>query len=604
MPGGGVYMVGASQPDAASLASEVGDLFQTWASAAGVALVVAQPNGHIAFANRETEELCGLTVGANLLDAFHAKELELVRALLARLDVNGEPVDITAHLVGGETIARFLLARTADEAGRTRAIIGAFRDVTPQGLREQRLEFAASHDDLTGVLSRAAAMRELEARFEQATASAAILYIDLDGFKGVNDGYGHMVGDEVLKTFALRIKSAVGDLHRVARIGGDEFLVVLDVSSTDDALSVARKVANTLSAPVKLADMSLNQRFSIGLATAEGLPTDAPASAPTTQLPTASPARVRAEQLLVDADMAMYVAKRDQQAIALADESTRTWSAQRLVIERDLPAAITNGDIEFHYQPLVDLDHHKWVGAEALLRWEHPELGMLPAELVIERAEVIGCADDLSRYTIDKVARTWAELLRAVPAMAHHQAAINASPRQLGWDGFVGAHLEAIEREGLRPEHFVIEVTESSRVELHTAAAASLTRLAATGSRVCLDDFGVGYSALAYFTQFPIHAIKIDRSLVAELRGDASITERLLRGVVRLAQDMGTRLVGEGVETETSAGLCHSLGIRIGQGHFLGAPMSFDEFCALAPTHVLPVIDPRPGTAGLTSPIE
>jgi len=571
--------VSASQSDRSSLASEVGVLFETWAAAAGVALIVADADGAIAFANRECEELCGLSTGANLLDAFDPSESERAEKLLAGLHGDGAPVDITAHLRGSDKIARFLLTRTTDEHGQTRAVVGAFRDVTPQGLHERRLEFAASHDDLTGVLSRAAAMRELEQRFERAPTSTAVLYIDLDGFKGVNDGYGHLVGDEVLRTFAQRISTTVGDRHPVARIGGDEFLVVLDVESTDDAVALAQKVANILSSPVQLADLAVTQRFSIGLARSS---TELAAQLPHTTTP-----RMRAERLLIEADMAMYVAKRDQLAVALADESTRTWSMRRLVIERDLPAAITRGDIEFHYQPLVDLDSRKWAGAEALLRWEHPELGLLPPELVVERAEVIGCFDDLSRFTIDTVARDWAELLRHAPVMRHHQAAVNASPRQLTWDGFVDAHLEALEREGLRPDQFVVEVTESSRVELHTGAATNLTKLAETGSSVCLDDFGVGYSALAYFTQFPIDAIKVDRSLVAELRGDASMPERLLRGVVRLAQDLGTRLVGEGVETEAAASHCHSLGIRVGQGTHLGPPMSFEEFCALAPANGL-----------------
>lgn len=569
-----------------TLAGEVGELFAAWGAAAKVALVVAQPSGTIDYANEDCRLLCGLTAGDQLLDMFVPREIAQVNAALDALHTVGRPLDATLHLAASGTIARFVITRTVDEHGDTRALVGAFRDVTEQALHERRLEYEANHDDLTGVLKRAFAIRKLEERYLTESrldrGAMAVLFIDLDNFKDINDGYGHLVGDEVLKEVAKRLVRVARDEHEVARLGGDEFLVVLGAcESTDQALAAAGDVAEALAPPFLIGELSIDQRFSIGVSV-DMLRQDPSGGEP------AAPPSVRVERLLAEADVAMYVAKQDKVSVALADESTRTWSARRLVIDRDLRAALRSGEILFRYQPIVDLEADKWMAAEALLRWEHPELGMLPPGLVIERAEVIGCIDELTKYTIDSIARDWAQVVKRAPVMFHHQVSMNASARQLSWDAFVETHLDALEGEGLTPAHLLIEVTESSRIELHEAAAVTLNRMAEHGTRICLDDFGVGYSALSYFTQFTVHAVKIDRSLVSELRGDSSIAEKLLLGVVRIADDLGARVVGEGVEHARAAELCRALGVTAGQGWYFGHPLQLDDFCELASTRGLP----------------
>lgn len=569
-----------------SLAAEIGELFNAWATAARVALIVARPDGIIDFANTECTDLTGLTQGDHLLAAFHLSEVARAKALLNQLRTEGIPVDTTAALADGETIGRFLIAHSLDSVGNELALIGAFRDVTPQGLHERQLEHDARHDDLTGALTRAAAITALEQHFEcESSAPPAVLFVDLDDFKGINDGYGHLIGDEVLKIVAQRIQGAVGRRHLLARMGGDEFLVVLRPNTTaEQAERLAHTVRDALSAPVVIGDANLRQRFSIGVAVSGSTSIKTGESFPGIDLDSSSESpRTRAQQLLGEADMAMYVAKRGNVPIAVADDSTRLWSLRRRVIERDLNNALRVGQVHFHYQPVMNLSDGRCVGAEALMRWRHPDLGLIPPDLVVERAEVIGCIEDLTRYTANRVIQDWSVARRRVAVPSGFKVSINATARQLSWNGFARAHVEVANRVGLNIDDLVIEVVESSEIELRDRAQYTLNRIADEGMQIALDDFGVGYSALAYFTRFPINAVKIDRSLLTELRGGShGVAERLLRGVVRIADDLGAVVVGEGIESEASARMCGELGIAIGQGWHFAPAMPLLDFCAFA----------------------
>lgn len=558
----------------------VGEYFSAWSEAAQVALIVTDQGGSIDYRNDQCQRMYPLKHGDSLDGLFLPSELPKINEALELLHAEGTPVDVTAVLWCGERIARFVISRVVDDRGATRAMICVFRDVTEQGMHERRLEYEVAHDELTGVLSRAAAIRRLEDHYRSTSgASIALLFVDLDDFKGVNDGYGHLVGDEILRIVAQRLETAAGEHHSVARMGGDEFVVILAHCQTqDDAVAVAAEIAAELDKQIQVGDRSMKQRFSIGVAFdwCAGSPCDG------------AGATVHVERLLAEADMAMYVAKSGGRSVAVADDSTRTWNKRRLVIERDLAEALERGDITFHYQPVVLLASGQWMAAEALLRWEHPELGMLPPDLVVERAEIIGAANELTKYTLDRVYSDWATLLERSPVMWHHQIAINVSAQQLRWSGFTAAHMASLEKAGLTPQHVLVEVTESSQIELHQGASTTLNELVACGSRVALDDFGVGYNALSYFNQFPIHAIKIDRSLVCELRGRNSMSERLLGGVIQCADALGARVVGEGIETAEAAEHCRSLGMVYGQGWHFARPMPIEQLIPLSREHGLP----------------
>jgi diguanylate cyclase (GGDEF)-like protein len=562
--------------------SGVGKHFSAWAEAAQVALIVADSSGLISYMNAQCQNLYPLELGDSLDGLFFPSELPKLRDGIEVLLREGTPVDTTAHLHCGDRIGRFLISRVLDADGAdsaSSALICVFRDVTEQGLHERRLEYEVAHDYLTGLLSRAAVIRLLEDHYRSDSGdSVALLFVDLDDFKAVNDGLGHLTGDLVLNIVARRLEATIGDSGSVARMGGDEFLIVLNgCADESEALTIAHRVAEALEPQIVVGERTVNQRFSLGVAFDDG------GAGPVDR----SGSEERVECILAEADMAMYVAKGDGTSVALADESTRTWSSRRLVIEQELQDAIETGAVGFHYQPIVQLSSGRWMAAEALLRWEHPKLGWLPPDLVVERAEVIGAVNEITVHTLNTVYRDWAQVIAEAPVMFHHQIAINASARQLSWSGFVDAHMAALDRVGLTPEHVLVEVTESSQIELHPGAAATVNELVCCGTRVSLDDFGVGYSALSYFNQFPIHAVKIDRSLVIELNGDGGIGEQLLGGVITCADTLGARVVGEGIETAEAAGYCRALGMVYGQGWHFGRPMPLDEFIPLAREHGL-----------------
>lgn len=557
--------------------SMVGEYFSSWCDAAQVALIVTDASGSIEYTNDQCRRLYHLEAGDSIEAVFMPSELPRLNEALAGLHRDGMPVDTTAHLASGERIARFLICRVADPVGNTRSMICVFRDVTEQGLHERRLEYEVAHDYLTGVLSRAAAIGEIEQHYlRQSQSSIALLFVDLDDFKAVNDGFGHLTGDEVLTVVARRLEAAVGEDNCVARMGGDEFLVVLPgCESEARALAVAEQVADALDEHIVVGGRRVRQRYSIGVAFDAAASEETAAARPDEQV----------ERLLAEADMAMYVAKRDGVSVALADDSTRTWNSQRLVIERDLVNAIGAGEPQFHYQPLVELATGKWIGAEALLRWHHPQLGLLPPDLVIERAEIIGAVNDITAHTLATVYQQWADVIAAAPVMFHHQISINASAHQLRWPGFVDAHRAALESSGLLPEHILIEVTESSEIQLHHNTTATLNELVDGGTRVSLDDFGVGYNALSYFSQFPIHGLKIDRSLISQLSDSNGLATKLLAGVVQCAEVLGAVVVAEGIETPDMAERCHALNIAYGQGWHFERPLPIDAFVPLARQH-------------------
>ncbi|MEM7096443.1 MAG: EAL domain-containing protein [Actinomycetota bacterium] len=562
------------------MTEQVGEFFAAWARAAGVGLMVTRPSGSIDYVNEQCSAMTGLVAGDHLLHAFRAGEVERVAESVDRLRALGVPVDLTAQLATSETIARFLISRTVDEHDNISALIAVFRDVTSQGLHERQLEYRADHDDLTGLSSRAAIMRTLREKCEQGRGPVTAMFVDLDDFKGINDAFGHLAGDDFLRVVAQRLATVVPERGAAARMGGDEFLIVFDsADSIEQIAAVADRVSAVLSEPLPLRGTSVSPRFSIGVAV-DGID-EAHETLPSGRVAAGHTPQARAERLLAEADMSMYVAKGSGTPIAFADESTRLWNSRRFTIDRDLAVSLSRETVDFHYQPIVDLFDECWTGAEALLRWDHPSLGVLPPALVFERAEVIGCVDELTTYCFDRVYRDWAEVQRRIHVMATRAVSMNVSNRQLSWDGFYSAYTRALDRHSLEPEDTAFEVTELHRGELHPTAVHTLRRLADAGASVSLDDFGVGYNALSLFGQFPIHGIKLSRSLVHN-RNVGGVQQMVLKGIVRLARELGAKVVAEGIEQDSDRTVCREIGVGLGQGSRLAPPLSANKFAIMA----------------------
>lgn len=419
----------------------------------------------------------------------------------------------------------------------------------------------ADTDHLTQCLSRAAVLDALDELFNAISdqSDLAILYLDCDKFKAINDTHGHSAGDSVLKVLAQRIQGLIRPQDELGRLGGDEFLVITERSQSE-AAALAARIAETCTMPIRLGAIKLNPEVSIGVA----CPTDHTTSS---------------LDLLHDADQAMYAAKREGSKVSVADDMIRSHAAMVSTIDRDLDGGLERDGMTLHLQPVYAMRSGRIVGAEALTRWAHPELGPIPADLLVERLITTGRTEKFTRWTLETACRMWSEVRAQVPWLAEFPIAINLTPRQLAWTGYPDFHAHTTAEHGLRQSDVFVEVVENGAIDAGDAAEQTLKRLAAQGVSISLDDFGVGYNALGYFARFPIHTVKFDRSLV-NVVVDVPDMRALLAGLTSVIHDLGAFTVAEGVETEVEAEICRDLGIAMGQGWHLGYPVAVDTFVA------------------------
>jgi diguanylate cyclase (GGDEF)-like protein len=412
--------------------------------------------------------------------------------------------------------------------------------------RELELERLALHDSLTGLANRAGLDAAL-AEVVNERADIALLLIDLDDFKLVNDAYGHAAGDTMLAAFARILLGGLRTGDVAARIGGDEFVVlVTDVPEARDAVAAAQRILATAAAvPLRLGDDTVAVRASVGVATGRG--GDTP------------------KELLRRADVAMYQAKHlGTHGVQLYDPSMVDRRAADAQLADDLAGALDRGELHLLYQPLVDLAGSRPVGVEALVRWQHPRLGQVPPAQFIPIAERSGTIARIGLFVLETACRqvaNWDGLY----------VSVNLSPRQLQEPTLVRDVLDVLARTGLAPERLVLEITESALVDESTGIA-MLSEFRGHGIRVAIDDFGTGYSSLHYLTRLPVDILKIDRSFVAELNGTpegSGITE----AVLRLSQVLHLTTVAEGIETTEQAAELQTLGCGIGQGYLFARPL-------------------------------
>jgi diguanylate cyclase len=455
-------------------------------------------------------------------------------------------------LVGILTGARNRAMSRVDQAtAALRDDIDRRRDVeTRLRLREGELQRLALHDPLTGLANRAALDTELAAAVHAGTG-AGLLLIDLDGFKPINDVYGHAAGDLVLTEFSRLLRDTVRAGDTVARIGGDEFVVLLaDIAGPEDAVVVANRVLAAASAqPIRVDEDLLPIRASIGVTTAR--PGDT------------------AKEVQRRADVAMYHAKRaGSHGLAVHEPSMTDRRAADAALGDDVAVALAQGQLHVVYQPIVDLDSGRPQAAEALLRWQHPRLGLVPPDRFIPIAERNGSINAIGLWVLDQACRN-------AVAWDTDYISVNLSPRQLQEPTLVHDVLAVLRRTGLAPERLVLEVTESAIVDENSGMPA-LRALRSYGIRIAIDDFGTGYSSLHYLTRMPVDILKIDRSFVSELNGTpegVAVTE----AVLRLSQALHLTTIAEGIETEEQATELRTLGCGRGQGYLYAPPLPADQ---------------------------
>jgi diguanylate cyclase (GGDEF)-like protein/PAS domain S-box-containing protein len=433
--------------------------------------------------------------------------------------------------------------------------VWCFRDVTEHKRLERELEHLAFHDSLTNLANQALFRDRVQHALSRATrhpGHLAVLFLDLDNFKTVNDSLGHAAGDELLVAVAERLRGSIRVPDTAARLGGDEFAVLIeDLTSPADATLMAERLIGALQQPFVVGGLEVFVGASIGIAR--------------------NGAEMDTGQLLRNADIAMYTAKRlGKGRYEVFEPAMHAAAVERLELEGDLRRALDRAELTLHYQPVVALDTGRITGVEALARWPHPERGFLPPATFIPLAEETGLIRRLGRQVLSAAclqARRW-----QVTHQEELTVSVNVSPRQLQGDGLLDDVTEALSASGLAASSLVLEITEGAMLQDSEAVIAKLDALKALGVRLAVDDFGTGFSSLSYLQRFPVDILKIDRSFVAAIDAEEDKSS-LVRAIVSLTRTMNLKSVAEGVESRRQSEILTALGCDEAQGYYLGRPM-------------------------------
>jgi diguanylate cyclase (GGDEF)-like protein/PAS domain S-box-containing protein len=447
------------------------------------------------------------------------------------------------------------------------AAIGS--DITERRRMEQQLVHDALHDALTGLPNRVLFLDRLTtaiARHRRRGAQFAVLFLDLDRFKLVNDSLGHAFGDQLLIAVSRVLAGIVRPGDTVARLGGDEFTVLLeDITDLQDAVDIASRIREALTKPVVLGGHEVFVRTSVGIAGSEL-------------------GHTNAEDMLRDADTAMYAAKASGDAThRVFDASMHTRAIRLLNLETSLRRAVDKQEFILHYQPIVDLSTMRVVGFEALLRWQHPERGLVMPGEFIRVAEDTRIILDIGRWAIDEVCReleSW-----DLPTDLRCTVSVNLSGRHFSQPDLIDQVTTAVTKHKISPGRLKIEITESVIMENAESAILTLQKLKELGTSVSIDDFGTGYSSLSYLLRFPADTLKLDRAFVAGL-GKGGRHVQIVGAIVSLARGLGMDVVAEGVETTEQHARLNILGCSLGQGYLFGRPLDSKRARGLAGKHL------------------
>jgi diguanylate cyclase (GGDEF)-like protein len=401
------------------------------------------------------------------------------------------------------------------------------------------------------------------ARRERSGSHIAVLFLDVDSFKMVNDGLGHAAGDAVLRGVAQRLRECTRQADTVARLGGDEFGVLLeDIHGEPDAIQAAERVVAALSAPLEMDGRTVRARASIGVALDRG------------------ESDITSIELLRDADTAMYLAKSaNRGSFEIFEPAMHTRQLARLQLDGELREALERGQFSLNYQPIVDFPSGRIVGAEALLRWNHPTRAIGPLEF-IELAEESGEIVAIGSWVLNEACRQARRWQREIRGARDLRISVNVSARELVEGAFVEGVQAALAQSRLAAGSLALEITESMMLADETAAIASLRRLRELGVHIVVDDFGTGYSSLSYLKRLPVDGLKIDRSFVEGL-GQEREKSAIVRATIALARALGLTVTAEGIENATQLRRLLALQCDQGQGYHFAPPLEADAMTAL-----------------------
>ena len=560
--------------------------FRSLVQNASDGVAVLAEDGIVRYESPAVERILGRHVenriGRAATADVHPDDRSIVDRMLAEVAASSGSevsVEFRAHHADGswrtlETIAKNLLDDPA-----VGGIVVNYRDITERNALEEQLRHQAFHDVLTGLANRSLLRDRLDhalARAKRGGRPTAVLYLDLDDFKAVNDRLGHAEGDRLLVAVGKRLTSVTRAGDTVARLGGDEFAIIVEETEATEAGQSAARIIEALARPFVLGTQEVATRASVGIAIQSLDGGDA-------------------DELLRRADIAMYAAKaRGGDCHVIYEAQLYGPTVARMELKANLRGALERGELHIVYQPIVDLGSGAITGSEALMRWDHPQRGAVPPMEFIPLAEETGLILELGRWILERACRqtrAWQDEL-GLDLMV----SVNVSGRQMADPDFVADVARVLSLSALDPDRLTLEITESVLIHDVEATVVAFRALKALGVRLAIDDFGTGYSSLSYLRQFPIDTIKVDRSFVAGLDG-SNDSVALVRSILNLSATLHLDTVAEGIETLVQQRALQSLGAQRGQGYLFARPITPEALRDLLMTGLAspaPVVRPGP----------
>jgi diguanylate cyclase (GGDEF)-like protein/PAS domain S-box-containing protein len=542
----------------------------------GDAVLSTDISGNVTYLNVVAEQMtgwsCGEAQGKHLTEVFQIIDGATRQPSLNPMDLaikTGRTVGLSANCIlirrdQTEISIEDSAAPIHDRSGLITGAVIVFHDVGMSRAITEEMARLAQHDGLTDLPNRMLLMDRVNqaiARARRNGTRAAVMYLDLDGFKRINDSLGHAVGDKVLQSIATRLLSCVRSSDTVSRMGGDEFVVLLsEISHAADASITARKILAALTSAHIVDEANLHITASIGLST---YPDDGE----------------DADTLFKKADAAMYQAKetgRNNYRFYTTEMNVR--AIERQAIEAELCLALERNEFELHYQPKISLETGEITGVEALLRWAHPERGLLPPAQFIPIAEDCGLILPIGRWVLREACRQvtdWRDAGLQVAAVS-----VNVSALEFRSGDFIEGLRAILKETRLDPSYLELELTETVLMQRAESTTTVLRALKSIGVRLAVDDFGTGYSSLSYLKKFPIDSLKIDRSFVRDITADTD-DATIVSAVITMAKSLRKRVIAEGVETEDQINLLRSCGCDEAQGFYFSRPMAGEHFARL-----------------------
>ncbi len=547
--------------------------FRSLVKNASDVIVIAEPDGLIRYLSPAAERAWG--DGLDILRSKHLAELvhpdDLARFQHLWVQTLCQPhTNITTELRlkhGSDTCRCFeVIANNLVSDPEVRGIVVTYHDITERKKFEEQLTQLAFYDPISKLPNRALFMVRLEhalARLERTNNSVAVLVLDLDNFKVINDSLGHQVGDHLLIAVAERLKAGVRPTDTIARLGGDEFTILLeDVDDISQAIHTVERIQEQLEAPFMIHTHEIFTGASIGIALSESH-------------------HVQPDHLLRDADLAMYRAKSNGKAhYAVFDRSLTDRAQERLKLETDLRRAIERQSFKLHYQPIINLETNSVNEVEALVRWEHPERGLISPGEFIPIAEETGLILPLGQWVLTEACRQAVVWQRAYACQPPLIMGVNLSPRQFQDPNLVANIAQTLHETGLDPRCLKIEITERMMMQDSEASDTTLRELKQLGVLLAIDDFGTGYCSLNYLKRFPVDTLKIDRSFINGLGHNPEDTA-IVRAVIAFAKALSLSVTGEGIETAEQLAQLRTLECHRGQGYYFSRPLSSEACGAL-----------------------